>query len=347
MGVNLLQLPDECICTILSFLRPSQIQRVALTFNRRLFTMSHLLLAPLAKIRNDEKYFESLFGKFDVEPHENPTKKTFERLGLANYTFSEPIRSSRHLEYLNLKGDLSWFENILAQDKGPSWDFEGPLNDGQKQNIRDLIETARKLGLVLPHAFTKFLLSDELLTKFMKCWSWVPETPLLTKVRGQVEGEKIEGYVFEWFSEPSGCGYMLMYLDKAGRHAIFNCASASVTSVEYDEDEDDADEKARYAELGFEDGFVTDDDGDSTVEEERSVPLTQQEKDLGVCRGPPGYLEKDGDLRLEDIDFEHWLVNKYYAMRIYALIQEEQKDIPEHVNRYLYNVYTAEGRAMQ
>lgn len=111
----LLDLPDECICLILEFLRPSQIRRLALIFNKRLVEIAQPYLEPLNKLHQDETYFKSLFGEIQPELGDMGAMQMDAEIYVTP-SLSIPDRPSHHLEFLDLKGDLDWLKEIPRED---------------------------------------------------------------------------------------------------------------------------------------------------------------------------------------------------------------------------------------
>lgn len=313
--LGLLELPDECIYLVLSFLRPSQVRRLALTFNRRLLTIAKPFLEPLSKIRRDEAYFEALFPAVPPE-HHTDDKFLGRYLDIIEVSISVPSKPSHHLEYLDLNDDLVWLERIAEEDNG---EIDGeaceiyPEEDHEK-----LIKSAAHLGLTLPASFIKLLRSDSLLAKLSTVSTWYIELGGLHKIRKLLAHDATryeDGYIFTWFSDQQGCYYTHMYLDTAGRHAILGSGSTVMSREE-----------------------------DEGVKEEW-LDITDAEDREGVLPISSNLVE---DLELEDVDFERWLVNQYYKGWCQSLANiKEASEMSEHFRRHLYKVYSEEGRAMQ
>lgn len=320
MKSQLLELPDECICMILSCLRPSQVRRVALTFNKRLSKFAKPLLPPLGKIYRDEAHFEALFGKMRLDHCCSNTieKSIFEGLNFMGVPVSLPSNISRHLEYLDLKDDLSWLERFPGLEPEPD---EGLVNlDDDNEELDKLIKTTEVLGLTLPRSFVKLLKNKTLLEKLPDSSHHVELFPLL-KIRKQLKDDATryeDGYIFTWLEDSQCTSEVSMYLDTAGRHAILSDGPAM----------------SREENEGW---------------KEEWLDLTDVEKREGITAIASDMV----DFMLEDIDFERWLVNEYFNGEVVALASNLKKDggkseqTPEHVTKHFYNVFTEKGRAMQ
>lgn len=317
MKSALLELPDECICAIFSFLSPSQVKRVALTFSRRLFAIAEPFLEPLTKIKKDEAYFESIFGEGDWWAHVF-SEEGLRKLKFTDLPISIPARLSHHLEYLDLKGDLSWLEDIAAVDTLDLVDIDGHVaNWTDDEDLEMLIKTTTNLGLTLPQSFIKLLKSEKLLKKLATAHAWHIDLSSLYKIRKPLNDDPTqyeEGYIFTWSEDQQGCGYRNMYLDTAGRHAILYSDGGPMMSKEEDEGEEE--------------------------DEEDRLLLTDLDKREGIQQVSTELDEQT----LEDVDFERWLVNYYYRSRVSFW---DDSECPDFMKPYFCNVYTEEGRRMQ
>lgn len=331
MQSSLLELPNECICAILSFLRSSQVKRIALTFNHRLLVITKPFLGPLTKIKKDEAYFESLFGRMDVclcfyTPR--IYEEYLECLNFTNLPISVPFRVSHHMEHLDLKDDLSWFEDVAKEDardfKAENGCVVNHDTDGKK--LKKLIETTTRLGLTLPQSFIKLLKSEHLLEKLPTRQAWYIDLSPVFKIRKQLENDPTryeDGYIFTWFqySDPEGSGYNHLYLNTNGRHAVLG---SGISPAIFKEERE-----------GVEEDWLN---------------LTDDEKREDIVAIDSGMVEY---FVLEDVDFERWLVNHYYAERLCFLDYRGGEDgerspiVPDHMKKHFYYLYTEEGRRMQ
>lgn len=327
MRSALLELPDECICVIFSFLAPSQAQRVVLTFNRRLLLIAEPFLKPLKKIKEDEAYFEPLFGEIKLNESDEISEEFLQDLEFTELPISIPSRPSHHLGYLDLNDDLSWLEAIAQVD---DYDFEAENGavvnlDKDGEGLEELIGTTTRLGLTLPPSFVKILRSEKLLKIFPTSFAGHIKLSSLYKTRKQLKDDPTrqeEGYIFTWFSDQYGGDYTSMYLDMAGRHAVLSGDFGPARTKEEKE---------------------------SIVED--WLDLTPAEKREGILQIDSGCVSK---YFLEDVDFERWLVNRYFRQRSFFLDwskdDEDGKasvELPDFMKEYFRNVYTKRGRRMQ
>lgn len=302
-----------------------------MTLNKRLFTIAKPYLEPLSKTKRDEAYFENLFGKFDPDYMYELGEEHLKQLDLTDSPISVPAKPREYLDYLDLKGDLSWFEDIVKEDKV---EVEGVPNCDQ-EGLDKLVEITARLGLTLPTSFIKLLKNQDLTDKLPSGSAWYIEFSDLYKIRIHRKddiSQYVDGYIFTWFSDQQGCYYTNMYLDKQGRHAVLG-SPWNVTEVS--------------------------DDDNSGLEEEKKTDLaelTEEDKREGIGRCASYMAENQ---QLYDVDFERWLVNHYYSQRLAFDCwtddflsppddSDDDLDIkPEHIKRYLANVFTEEGRRMQ
>ena len=134
---ELASLPAELLRLIISQLRPFEIERLARTFNKRLYDVSLPLLAQRIAAKRHAGRMIARFGpKVDFE------------------------WGPQNLDTLGLNSDLYWLQPHTSEEVDEHRDFD--VDQDNESRVDDLVVTTKRLGLTLPIGFVRFMRSQEM-----------------------------------------------------------------------------------------------------------------------------------------------------------------------------------------
>jgi hypothetical protein len=172
---KLLSLPTETISRILAYLRPSEIERVARTYNKTVTEIClPLLRGRVATARNLRKMV-ALFGTPDRLNLSGQLEKTYASAGLSLEwgPFSAPAlppeRQYTTLEYLNLCGDLHWIAPLDRYTAKKSRARKANYPETSREQMDKLQNASDKLGLRLPACFSRIMMDRKLQDRIPCC----------------------------------------------------------------------------------------------------------------------------------------------------------------------------------
>jgi hypothetical protein len=299
---SFLNLSDELLLHIISFLSPRELLPLAASFNKRIFNVVYPILGEFLRTRRNEKRVLTLF---EPDPHSNGSKlsatsnrcprfrdgsKIMRVFGLAGYAERERERFRLYLRHFSdipeMDGSLAWLREY-RKTCGLTGDALS-RSMVTKDQVDSLIDQTTRLGLSLPPVVEKLLRSPDDL-----CGS-LPTTSAcsfdlgdrLTKIdlRRSSTHKHEYGYIVSFYGDQQGEGYMNFYFDAKGGFGLVS-SFAKFPESENDEEEEEAD-------LDCEDG------------EKLELADLETEAKLGVQIMDRSNL---ADLCLEGVDFETWL----------------------------------------
>ena len=156
-------LPNELIGMITSYLRLPELDRLAQTFNQRLYDICLPRLIKITAFRRDAKLMTGRFGGigrsllFGIIDAEDSKKFGLDN-GAYRYYLDVGIGSNAYM--FDPDGDFSWFDSELSSDYNEEWRHTMQL---RKLELERLVEKAGKSGVVLPPSFVRFMLDEKLL----------------------------------------------------------------------------------------------------------------------------------------------------------------------------------------
>ena len=327
-------LPPELHLHILSYLRPFEIERLAQTFNKKLYVLcSPVLPLRLAARRNRQRLY-NLFGNNEnnTRPKRKAwrisnaamTEKDYRKYGLEAKYGPFAQTSPPHLDYLDLNGDLSWlgppdreagkllkyYENLSRKD----------MID-HNHNYPNIAATLERTGIALPSCFRDFICNTQLIylmqTIYVDVGAWKPN---LRRCARYTSKDPAGGYVLPFgFYFATGLIWFL-YLDRQG-HCVFSSSEDPSDSVDDIVDED-----------GERDAMW--DPGSGLIYEE-GLELDRCGLSLMSYEGP----------NLICADLEELLARLYFEQRL-GYVVSRNDEIPPDVEEYIANVYTVRGQGL-
>jgi len=191
----LTDLPLELLHATVSYLRPFEIERVARTYNTKLY---HICIPLLSRRLATQRHAKRMVARFGPTQHER-----------------------RNLDYLNLNGDLSW---LLPLDKVTfgqtvARHYRGPADSDHI--IDSVVATAKRLSLALPNVFVNIMCSENLQKRMPLGGPFFILGPVgLLKCPAAVDGGA-GGYIIRFFSDQQASFFYSLYLDTKG-HCILS-----------------------------------------------------------------------------------------------------------------------------
>ena len=330
MMLYLMDLPPEVVLDILHHLRAIDIERVARTFNKSLYSLCLPFLQPLLARKHNARLMRARFAN-----HDDPFGYAFERNSVIE-TIADSICPKYDLdpndgpftlspgglsyEFMDLHGDFSWLapldpvlhEVMEVYHRGPA---------ASEEAIVAIEAQAKKLGLKLPDSFLYFLWAGPRLQRrnpsTSACYYELGPGGL-KKCPAHVDGGA-GGYAVRIYSDQQCCAYWTLYLDPGpeGYHCVL------VGS-------DDANEDGFlqvYKEMCLEQGWLTQKDLDAATE-----------ASVGVA------VLKPGGSWLCATDFEEFVANMYIEGYM-SFVHRGRHDVtpPEVVVNFVKENYRRNG----
>ncbi|KAL2204876.1 hypothetical protein CC79DRAFT_1335462 [Sarocladium strictum] len=257
MATTITRLPLEVLQLIFKYLNPFDLECVAKTFNRVLYSASSPLLEPHKDWISNARHMTRLFQTQELKHrtkrllpafpgHIRPleTDDALEELARRDYKACSldpkggPYLRSSPAElrtWMKLDGSLAWLQpldkklrKIMAEYS--AGDNSKPLADHDE--AQRLSDQAEDKGLVLPSGFMSFMRSTEYHYRMASTSAWffvleklIPCPPTVDDGEG--------GYLMMFHSDQQGCGFAYLYLSpKDGHH----CVLFSLTDLYEEED---------------------------------------------------------------------------------------------------------------
>jgi len=312
----------ELFLEIVSYLRPEDIERLALTLNHAITHRCMPLLAGLFSRRRSAKRMIERFGppplgvrptrlfeyvpsialdKFDLDPEE-----------IIKQSYLPP------LDYIDFNEDLEW---LLPLDEGTAkgWSIydRGPAMEEEMMDA--FFQKTSELGIKLPPSFIKLAKDYSLQQRIVSMTAnyFRVEGPFLCPA---AVDDGAGGFIFRNWNDQQGCYFWYLYIEPGdeGGHCILGSASDVVLYVEDDMDEDEL--REWHDEHG-----ITESDKDRA-------------KELGI---KVALLGRD-DVAIEHTNFERWLAEMYYSEWL-SFIGKDTKVIQENLKEYVRQMYTSRG----
>jgi hypothetical protein len=208
---NLLSLPTEMISRILSYLRPSEIERVARTYNKTVTEICLPLLRGRAATARNARKMVTLFGAPHGVNHFGPLVMNYALAGLSLEwgPFSAPAlppeRQYTALEYLNLCGDLHWLAPLDRYIAKKIRVRKANYPETSREEMDKLQNASDKLGLRLPACFSRIMTERKLQNRIPFYLVHYFELNQLIKLRSskvlQSEGFpdlRVDGYIIRF-----------------------------------------------------------------------------------------------------------------------------------------------------
>lgn len=245
MATTITHLPLEVLRLIFKLLNPFDLESVAKTFNRVLYSATSALLEPYKAWISNARHMTRLFQSRELRHHtkrllpafpghiqpfetddtlEELAKRDYEACGLdpegGPYLRSSPAELRT---WMKLDGSLAWLEpldkklrKIMAE-----YSYSGsskPL--AEHDEAERLSDQARDRGLVLPSGFVSFIRSAEYHYRMASTSAWFFTLEKMIPCPPQVDdGEG--GYLVMFHSDQQGCGFAYLYLSpKDGHHCV-------------------------------------------------------------------------------------------------------------------------------
>jgi hypothetical protein len=171
---TILDLANETLCHIISYLRAPDAERLARTLNSVLTPLCLLFLkSRIARARNERKMI-AVFGDLQGRDYEglNSAQKTYEKFNLAEkyraflYEPGPNARSGlRTWDYLEIDRGLTWLQPLdecTAANMNDEHE-EGPAAD--EKAMYEFENVTSRLGFTLPAEFVHLMTSAELQTR--------------------------------------------------------------------------------------------------------------------------------------------------------------------------------------
>ena len=301
----MLDLPPELINLVCSHLRSFETERVAQTFNKRLYPICLPFLAHRLAMQRNAKRMISIFGDVSCTLGESQ----YQRLGFEpkHGPFTSPTLPN--LDYLDLKGDLSWLtplDDLTA--KAMQHYHQGPA--ASSTQVNDLIASAERLSLVLPPEFVRFIRNKELQYRIpsFRASYFELSTVGLIKCPASIDGGA-GGYLVRFLCDQQGCPYWALYLAPGIGHCVLSMA--------------------------------LDPQGEDANEEEIEEVVDEEIIDKAKEEGVPVALIGSDDVFLAGASFEEFLATMYFEERIQMLLcLLDEIVLSPDLEKYVIEVYS-------
>jgi len=307
----LVDLPPELINLVCSHLRSFETERVARTFNKCLYPICLPFLAHRLSMQRNAKRMISIFGDVSYTLGESQ----YRNLGfeLKHGPFTSPTLPN--LDYLDLKGDLSWLtplDDLTA--KAMQHHQQGPA--ASSTQVDDLVASAERLSLTLPPEFVRFIRNKELQYRIPSSSAsyFKLSTVGLIKCPASIDGG-VGGYLLRFLCDQQGCGYWVLYLAPGIGHCVLSMALDPQGEDAYNEEE-----------------------VEEMVDEE---VITQEELDKVKEEGVPVALIGSRYVFLAGASFEEFLATMYFEERVQMLLCLLDKVVlSPDLEEYVIEVYS-------
>jgi hypothetical protein len=226
----LLNLPDEVLSMVLGHMPGGAVERVARTYNKRLTDLCRAtpIMRYCIQERKNARNMLSLFGRGaggTVAPWglaDDVHEYVFENLELDTFgPYSEPPEHFHPcLDYMNLRGDASWMEDMLDEAERapePVRNHRDPWHETfDLGRLGKLEARAVALGLQIPPAFLAMMHRGRTrgLPLPRSCYLVVGELFGFTTPSGGA------GYIIRFCREAFEANYWHLYLDPQGGHCV-------------------------------------------------------------------------------------------------------------------------------
>ncbi|CAI7605942.1 unnamed protein product [Penicillium manginii] len=257
---SILHLPYELLTCVLGQLSPFDLESVAKTFNKTLYSTSHRLLKPHARWMKNALRISALFPPFathtnrrllpsfpgHLEPLNEDWSSTREEMSVRDcrvlgldlnclpYIRSSPpdLRS-----WMKLDGTFGWLEPLgdrVLDDMRPYIGIEGrsPVAPGWQIDL--LVKQAGELGLTLPEGFEVFLRSDRLHGHIPSYSAWYFSLSKLVKCPSEFD-KGAGGYLVRFHCDQQFCAFSYLYLNPVGNHCVLGSATDIYQDMSTDE----------------------------------------------------------------------------------------------------------------
>ena len=257
MAAGITCLPLEVLQLIFKFLNPFDLESVARTYHRVLYSASSPLLRPhkdwISNARHMTRLFQSqklkhrtkrLLPSFPghIKPLETDdtlqelAKRDYEACGLdpagGPYLRTSPADLRT---WMKLDGSLTWLQPLdkkLRKIMAEYSDSQRGKPLAEHDEAEHLSDQARNQGLVLPSGFVSFTRSTEYQHRLASTSAWfftlgrmIPCPPKVDNGEG--------GYLVMFHSDQQGCGFAYLYLSPQNGH---HCVLFSFTNLyEYED----------------------------------------------------------------------------------------------------------------
>jgi hypothetical protein len=202
----------------------------------------------------------------------------------------------KHVEYLELNGDLSWLGPIdeASAKEAPKW-WQGEA--ASQKELDEVQATAKRLGLQLPPGFLRMMGSNDCIGRmylggdYFSLGSFVKCNP--------ADDQNGGGYVIQFLSDQQGCGYWNLYITPDGYH----CVVRSTDNVECWRCSDRGPNGGPYG------TGPVDFEGHEKYKTHEGIPI--------AC--------EDLELRFDHPNFEAWLAMRYFGGWCYGTLSNKGK----------------------
>lgn len=245
-----MHLPPELLARALTDLNVFDLESVAKTFNKTLYTASYALFKPHTMWVKNARRMCALFSPTttrasrrllpsfpghlpQLEPDCSLTREVLSHndcktLGL-DLKRRPYIRTSPPdlRNWMKLDGTFGWLEpldDIVAEEMRPHTGMEGERPVAPAWQVDILVNQAHELGLTLPQGFETFLRSDRLHHRIPSYGAWYFRLSKLIKCVPVVDSGA-GGYLVRFYCDQQFCAFAYLYMNPSGAHCVLVSAA--------------------------------------------------------------------------------------------------------------------------